>query len=103
MLMTLGIIIVAFITWGVTTFGIQVFHYYERFVSHLNLWISSTHSRSYRFAFIPQLIVISILYGVSAKNFDLTTASIGDSRTVIGSRYCVSEPNCLEHLDNWYA
>jgi purine-cytosine permease-like protein len=28
-----GIIIVAIITWIVTTFGIRVFHYYERLIS----------------------------------------------------------------------
>lgn len=32
-----GVIIVAVIAWGVTTFGIQVFHYYERFVSNVNI------------------------------------------------------------------
>ncbi|MCJ1246886.1 hypothetical protein MMC30_004097 [Trapelia coarctata] len=63
-----GIIVVAVITWLVTTFGIRVFHYYERY------------------AWLPQLIVICILYGVSGKNFDLTTPSIGDPRTVIGNR-----------------
>ena len=68
MSVVVGIIILAIITWGVTTFGIQVFHYYERF------------------AFIPQLIVFSILYGVAAKKFDLTTPSVGDSMTVIGNR-----------------
>jgi purine-cytosine permease-like protein len=30
-----GIIIVAIITWIVTTFGIRVFHYYERLVSQV--------------------------------------------------------------------
>ncbi|MCJ1398628.1 hypothetical protein MMC11_001828 [Xylographa trunciseda] len=63
-----GIVIVAVITWMVTTFGIRVFHYYERY------------------AFLPQLIVICILYGISAKNFDLTTPSLGDSATVAGNR-----------------
>ena len=63
-----GIVIVAVITWGVTTFGIQVFHYYERF------------------AFLPQLVVFSILYGVAAKHFDLSSSSVGDTRTVAASR-----------------
>jgi len=31
-----GIIIVAIITWVVTTFGIRVFHYYERLVSYVH-------------------------------------------------------------------
>lgn len=68
MSVVVGIVIVAVITWGVTTFGIGVFHYYERF------------------AFIPQLIVFSILYGVAAKNFDLSTTSPLDSQTRIGNR-----------------
>jgi NCS1 nucleoside transporter family len=68
MSVVVGVIIVALITWAVTTFGIRVFHYYERF------------------AFIPQLIVYSILYGVSASKFDLTTPSTGEKETVIGNR-----------------
>lgn len=68
MSVVVGIIIVAIITWGVTTFGISVFHYYERY------------------AFIPQLIVFSILYGIAAKRFDLVTPSAGDPRTVAGNR-----------------
>jgi purine-cytosine permease-like protein len=68
MSVVVGIIIVAVITWAVTTFGISVFHYYERF------------------AWMPQLIVLSILYGVSAKYYDLATPSQGDARTVAGNR-----------------
>ena len=68
MSVVVGIIIVAVITWAVTTFGISVFHYYERF------------------AFIPQIIVFSILFGISAKHYDLTTPSAGDLRTVTGDR-----------------
>lgn len=68
MSVVVGIIIIVIIVWFVTTFGIAVFHYYERF------------------AWIPQLIVLCILYGVSAKYFDLSYTSVGDSRTVIGNR-----------------
>jgi purine-cytosine permease-like protein len=39
-----------------------------------------------RFAFLPQLIVICILYGVSAKNYDLQTPSVGNSSTIAGNR-----------------
>ena len=63
-----GIVIVAIITWVVTTFGISLFHRYERY------------------AFIPQLIVLSILYGVSSRHYDTNTPSSGDSRTVTGNR-----------------
>ena len=41
------------------------------------------------YAFLPQLIVICTLYGISAKNFDLTTPSLGDAATVAGNRYAV--------------
>ncbi|KAL4741294.1 permease for cytosine/purines, uracil, thiamine, allantoin-domain-containing protein [Aspergillus similis] len=63
-----GIVIIAVISWIIATFGIRVFHYYERF------------------AFLPQVIVISILFGVSSSKVDLSTPSQGDTRTVIGNR-----------------
>ncbi|MCJ1365721.1 hypothetical protein MMC16_004846 [Acarospora aff. strigata] len=68
MSVVVGIIIVALISWIVTTFGIQIFHQYERF------------------AFVPQVIVLSILFGVSASNYDLSTPSHGDPRTIAGNR-----------------
>ncbi|KAI9367603.1 nucleoside transporter [Aspergillus egyptiacus] len=63
-----GIVIVAVISWIIATFGIRVFHYYERF------------------AFLPQVVVVSILFGVSSTKFDLSTPSHGDTRTIIGNR-----------------
>ncbi|KAL8708348.1 MAG: hypothetical protein Q9220_006728 [cf. Caloplaca sp. 1 TL-2023] len=63
-----GIIIVAVLGWIVSTFGMSIFQTYQRY------------------AFIPPLIAFSILYGVSAHNYDLSTPSLGDSRTVIGNR-----------------
>jgi purine-cytosine permease-like protein len=39
-----------------------------------------------RFAFLPQLIVICILFGVSANKYDLAASSVGDARTVAGNR-----------------
>ncbi|KAL3450589.1 permease for cytosine/purines, uracil, thiamine, allantoin-domain-containing protein [Aspergillus insuetus] len=63
-----GIVIIAVISWIIATFGIRVFHYYERF------------------AFLPQVIVVSILFGVSSSKFDLSTPSHGDTRTVVGNR-----------------
>ncbi|KAJ5103298.1 hypothetical protein N7532_003827 [Penicillium argentinense] len=68
MSVAVGIVIIAIISWAVATFGIQVFHYYERF------------------AFLPQLIVICILFGVSSSKFDLSTPSVGDARTLAGNR-----------------
>lgn len=63
-----GIIVVAITTWVITTFGISIYHMYMRY------------------AWLPQLIAISILYGVSASQFDLTTPTTGDPRTRIGNR-----------------
>ncbi|KAL4791968.1 permease for cytosine/purines, uracil, thiamine, allantoin-domain-containing protein [Aspergillus venezuelensis] len=63
-----GIVIIAVISWIIATFGIRVFHYYERF------------------AFLPQVIVVCILFGVSSSKFDLSTPSQGDTRSVIGNR-----------------
>lgn len=63
-----GIIVVAVIGWLISTFGIWVFQTCQPY------------------AFIPQLIAFSILYGVSSHNYDLSTPSHGDRRTVIGSR-----------------
>lgn len=63
-----GIVVVAVISWVVSTFGISFFHRYERY------------------AFLPQLIVFSILYGVSARRFSLDTPSQGNSSTIVGSR-----------------
>lgn len=63
-----GIIIVAVITWGITTFGYSVFHHYERY------------------AWLPQLIVLCILAGVAGPRFDLTTPSQGTVETIAGNR-----------------
>ncbi|EED16596.1 nucleoside transporter, putative [Talaromyces stipitatus ATCC 10500] len=68
MSVAVGIVVVAVITWFIATFGIKFFHYYERY------------------AFLPQVIVVCILYGVSAKKYDLETPSAGDSLTVTGNR-----------------
>lgn len=65
-----GIVIVAVITWVITTFGYTVFHMYERY------------------AWLPQIVMISILAGVAGPNFDLTTSpSEGeDPLTIKGNR-----------------
>lgn len=39
------------------------------------------------FAFLPQIIVVSILYAVSSSKFDLSAPSSGDPRTLAGNRY----------------
>ncbi|KAF2151703.1 purine-cytosine permease FCY21 [Myriangium duriaei CBS 260.36] len=63
-----GIVITAIITWGVTTFGYSIFHYYERY------------------SWLPQLFVFAILAGVAGPKFDLTTPSAGNASTVAGHR-----------------
>lgn len=95
MSVVVGIIIIVIIVWLVTTFGIAVFHYYERF------------------AWIPQLIVLSIGYGVSRKYFDYSYASEGDAATVAGNRLsffsiCLSaaitySPLAMDYFVYWSA
>ncbi|KAL0256231.1 Vitamin B6 transporter [Diplodia seriata] len=69
MSVVVGIIVVAVITWGITTFGYSVFHMYERY------------------AWLPQLMVICMLAGVAGPKFDTTTpSSAGDARTLAGNR-----------------
>ena len=65
-----GIVIVAVITYFVTTFGYSVFHYYERY------------------AWMPQLVIMCVLAGVAGPKFDLhTNPSDGlDRRTIIGNQ-----------------
>ena len=63
-----GIVIVAVISWIVAVFGMSVFHFYER-------W-----------AFIPQTLVLFILIGSAAPNFDTTFPSTGSPQTIAGNR-----------------
>lgn len=63
-----GIVIVAVITWVITTFGYQVFHYYERYA-----WMS-------------QLIVYSILAGVAGPNFNTSAPSLVSGETLAANR-----------------
>ncbi|KAJ4985153.1 NCS1 nucleoside transporter [Stagonosporopsis vannaccii] len=70
MSVVVGIIIVAIIAWAITTFGYQIFHYYER-------W-----------AWLPQLIVLCILAGVAGPQFNIAAKSHGDENpdTISGNR-----------------
>lgn len=63
-----GIVVVTGITWGITTFGYSIFHYYERY------------------AWLPQLVVLCVLAGVTRPHFDLMTPSQGTMETIIGNR-----------------
>lgn len=65
-----GIVVVAIIAWLITTFGYQIFHYYER-------W-----------AWLPQLIVLCVLAGVAGSQFNISSPSEGDENpdTITGNR-----------------
>lgn len=63
-----GIIIVAIISWAITTFGISIYYLYMRY------------------AWLPQIIAFSVLYGASASHFDLAMPTGGDPRTRAGNR-----------------
>lgn len=66
--LVVGIIIVAVICWVISTFGIKLFHIYERY------------------AWFPQVIALAILYGVSSKDWDITSPSTGSTATLAGNR-----------------
>jgi purine-cytosine permease-like protein len=68
MSVVVGIIITAIITWGITTIGYQAFHYYERY------------------AWIPQLVIFSILAGVAGPNFNTSAVSLVSGRTLAANR-----------------
>ncbi|KAL9098001.1 MAG: hypothetical protein Q9163_006247 [Psora crenata] len=63
-----GIILAAVMCWFISTFGITLVYTYERY------------------AWLPQLIAVSILYGTSSRHFDLTAPTQGDSGTKTGHR-----------------
>lgn len=63
-----GIIISAVVTWVVTTFGIKIFHHYERY------------------AWIPSSIVLLILAGSAGTKFDTTSPSTVTGATLAGNR-----------------
>ena len=74
-----GIIIVALISWVVATFGMSVFHQYER-------W-----------AWLPQIIVLFVLVGSASPKFNTEYPSRGSHETVNGQRLsflslCLSAP-----------
>ena len=81
-----GIVITALITGVVAIFGMAVFHTYERygevcaFILGKNLTLTAS-----RWAGIPQVIVILILTGVAAKDFDTSVQSTGGSAAVTAS------------------
>jgi len=63
-----GIVIAAALTFLITTFGIKLFHHYERY------------------AWIPQCIVLLILAGTAGPKFDLHSKSTVEGATLIGNK-----------------
>lgn len=74
-----GIIVVALVSWVVATFGMSVFHQYER-------W-----------AWLPQVVVLFVLVGSASSKFDTVYPSKGSRETINGNRLsffslCLSAP-----------
>jgi Permease for cytosine/purines, uracil, thiamine, allantoin len=63
-----GIIIVVVISWVVAVFGMSIFHLYERWAG------------------LPQLIVLFILFGCAGPKFDTSIQSIGNPETINADR-----------------
>jgi NCS1 nucleoside transporter family len=68
MSVVVGIIVVAVLTWAITTFGYDVFHTYARY------------------AWIPQLVVFSILAGVAGPGFNTSAKSPLSGDTLTANR-----------------
>jgi purine-cytosine permease-like protein len=74
-----GIIITVVISWVVAVFGMNIFHLYERWAG------------------LPQLIVLFILFGCAGPKFDTSIQSIGNPETIHANRIsffslCLSAP-----------
>ncbi|EKD18484.1 uncharacterized protein L3040_007493 [Drepanopeziza brunnea f. sp. 'multigermtubi'] len=63
-----GIVVTAVITWAVTTFGIKIFHHFERY------------------AFIPQILALLALAGTAGPKFDTSSPSAVTGATLSGNR-----------------
>ncbi|KAH6669548.1 permease for cytosine/purines, uracil, thiamine, allantoin-domain-containing protein [Halenospora varia] len=63
-----GIVITAVLTFIVTTFGIKIFHHYERY------------------AWIPQGIVLLLLAGAAGTKFDTASAATVEGTTLVANR-----------------
>jgi NCS1 nucleoside transporter family len=74
-----GIIIISAISWVVAVFGMSIFHLYERWAG------------------LPQLIVLFILFGCAGPKFDTSIPSTGNPETIHADRLsffslCLSAP-----------
>ena len=86
MSIVVGIIIVALISWVVATFGMSVFHLYERFKQLGGLCTYYCFTDVHRWAWIPQLIVLMVLVGSAGPKFDTAFESQGDNITIAANR-----------------
>ena len=86
MSIVVGIIIVALISWLVATFGMSVFHIYERFEQLAGLYIYRRSTDTHRWAWVPQLLVLMVLVGSAGPKFDTTFESQGDTTTIAANR-----------------
>ncbi|KAK7424597.1 Vitamin B6 transporter [Neonectria magnoliae] len=68
MTILVGIIVVAIITWTIAVFGMAVFHRYERY------------------AWIPQVIVLSVLIGTAGPSFDASAQPTVTGSTLAANR-----------------
>ncbi|KAK0718654.1 permease for cytosine/purines, uracil, thiamine, allantoin-domain-containing protein [Lasiosphaeria miniovina] len=80
MSIVVGIVVVAIVNWVVAVFGMYLFHYYERY------------------AWLPQLLVLSVLIGCAGSHFDASLESTGDGATLAANRLsflslCLYVPN----------
>jgi purine-cytosine permease-like protein len=73
------------LSWLVTTFGIKIFHHYERFVLSpiLRLIIANEVPR---YAWLPQVAALLILFRSAGPSFDFNSQSTGDTATIAGHR-----------------
>lgn len=83
-----GIVIVAFASWIMATFGMRVFQFYEKYVlahypaQKILVLIQSLN----RIAWVPQLMVLCIMAGAAWPEFDFDTLSVGSPGKVNSNR-----------------
>ncbi|KXX76635.1 Vitamin B6 transporter TPN1 [Madurella mycetomatis] len=94
-----GIVVVALVCWVVAVFGMKIFHQYERYAVPCTTAIHGRCQRkSFRFAGIPQLLVLFTLIGCAGPYFDTSSQSLGEAPTIAANRLsflslCLYVPN----------
>lgn len=98
MSIVVGIIVVALVTWIVAVFGLAVFQMYERYGTlPMPKWIMVLLLITYRWAWLPQTVVLLVLVGYASPNFDVSVQSVGNTATINANRLsflslCLSIP-----------